>query len=106
MLATIKQYLKNTVFLAIVALVCIVLIQHNKVLSLKEDLKVLEIYEDCMRLEDDFLILIVSNEVEEDEFMESIREWGFAERGSKWCIEGRDEAFEFIFNKFLLVVNV
>ena len=40
MLATIKQYLKNTVFLAIVALVCIVLIQHNKVLSLKEDLKV------------------------------------------------------------------
>ena len=42
---------------------------------------------------------ILFNEVEEDEFMESIREWGFAERGSKWCIEGRDEAFEFIFNK-------
>ena len=33
---------------------------------LKEDLKVLEIYEDCLRIEDNFLTLIVSNEVEED----------------------------------------
>ena len=33
---------------------------------LKEDLKVLEIYEDCLRIEDGFLTLIVSNEVEEE----------------------------------------
>ena len=34
--------------------------------QLKDDLKVLEIYEDCLRLEDDYLILIASNEVEEE----------------------------------------
>ena len=33
---------------------------------LKEDLKVLEIYEDCMRLEDNNLILVVSTEVEKE----------------------------------------
>ena len=33
---------------------------------LKEELKVLEIYEDCLRIEDGFLTLIVSNEVEEE----------------------------------------
>ena len=34
--------------------------------QLKEDLKVLEIYEDCLRLEDNFLVLVVSNEVEKE----------------------------------------
>ena len=34
--------------------------------TLKEDLKVLEIYEDCLRLEDNFLVLVVSNEVEKE----------------------------------------
>ena len=33
---------------------------------LKPDLKVLEIYEDALQIEDDFLILIVSNEVEKE----------------------------------------
>ena len=32
--------------------------------TLKKDLRVLEIYEDCMKIEDDFLVLVVSNEVE------------------------------------------
>ena len=34
--------------------------------KLKDDLKVIEIYKDCLRLEDDFLVLVVSNEVEKD----------------------------------------
>ena len=34
--------------------------------ELKNDLKVLEIYEDCLHIEDDYLILVVSNEVEEE----------------------------------------
>ena len=34
--------------------------------QLKEDLRVLEIYEDCLRLEDDFLILVTSTEVEKE----------------------------------------
>ncbi len=34
--------------------------------QLKEDLKVLEIYEDCLRIEDGFLVLVVSNEVEKE----------------------------------------
>ena len=34
--------------------------------QLKEDLHVLEIYEDCLRIEDDFLILVVSNENEKE----------------------------------------
>jgi len=32
--------------------------------SLKEDLKVIEIYEDCMKIEDGFLSLVVTNEME------------------------------------------
>jgi len=32
--------------------------------TLKDELHVLEIYEDCMRLESDFLILVVTNEIE------------------------------------------
>ncbi len=32
--------------------------------QLKEDLKVLEIYEDCLKVEDGFLIVVVSNEIE------------------------------------------
>ena len=32
--------------------------------QLKEDLRVLEIYEDCMRIENDFLVLVTSTEVE------------------------------------------
>ena len=34
--------------------------------TLKEDLHVLEIYEDCLKIEDDFLVLIVSNENEKE----------------------------------------
>lgn len=34
--------------------------------TLKDDLHVLEIYEDCMRLESDFLILVTTNEVEKE----------------------------------------
>ena len=34
--------------------------------KLKADLHVLEIYEDCMRLESDFLILVTTNEVEKE----------------------------------------
>ena len=34
--------------------------------NLKEDLRVLEIYEDCMKIEDDFLVLVVSNEIEKE----------------------------------------
>ena len=37
--------------------------------KLKEKLKVLEIYEDCMRIEDDNLILITSNEVEKERLL-------------------------------------
>ena len=32
--------------------------------TLKKELKVLEIYEDCMKIEEDFLVLVASNEVE------------------------------------------
>ena len=38
--------------------------------KLKEDLKVLEIYEDCLKIEDGFLILVVSNEVEKNRLEE------------------------------------
>ena len=34
--------------------------------QLKEDLRVLEIYEDCLKIEDDFLVLVVSNEAEQE----------------------------------------
>ena len=34
--------------------------------QLKEDLRVLEIYEDCLRLEDDFLVLVTTTEVEKN----------------------------------------
>ena len=34
--------------------------------KLKDDLKVLEIYEDCLKIEDGFLTLVVSNEVEKE----------------------------------------
>ena len=33
---------------------------------LKNDLRVLEIYEDCMKIEDDFLVLVTSNEIEKE----------------------------------------
>ena len=36
---------------------------------LKDDLKVLEIYEDCLRMEDDFLIFVVSNDIEKDRIL-------------------------------------
>ena len=34
--------------------------------TLKEDLHVLEIYEDCMRIESDFLILVTTNDIEKE----------------------------------------
>ena len=34
--------------------------------QLKDKLKVLEIYEDCLRIEDDFLILVTANDVEKE----------------------------------------
>lgn len=34
--------------------------------KLKEDLRVLEIYEDCLKIENDFLVLVVSNETEQE----------------------------------------
>ncbi len=34
--------------------------------QLKSELKILEIYEDCLRLEDDYLTLVVSNEIEKE----------------------------------------
>ena len=93
----------------------VVIINKEKLEALNNiehvDIKVyLDIFKDNLYLEFKFLYQglekeeamkasILFNEVEEDEFMTSIREWGFKERGQKWVIEGRDEAFEFIFNK-------
>ena len=34
--------------------------------TLKEDLKVLEIYEDCLKIEDDYLVLVTANEIEKE----------------------------------------
>ena len=40
--------------------------------TLKEELKVLEIYEDCLHIEDNFLILVTSNEVEKERLNECL----------------------------------
>ena len=40
--------------------------------TLKEDLRVLEIYEDCMKIENDFLILVVSNEIEKEKLEKTL----------------------------------
>ncbi len=37
--------------------------------TLKDDLKVLEIYEDAMKIEDDFLVLVATNEVEKERLL-------------------------------------
>ncbi len=37
--------------------------------TLKDDLKVLEIYEDAMKIEDDFLVLVAANEVEKERLL-------------------------------------
>ena len=40
--------------------------------TLKEDLKVLEIYEDCLHIEEGFLTLVVSNEIEKEKLEKSL----------------------------------
>lgn len=46
-------------------------LSYNKYLlkTLKDDLKVLEIYEDAMKIEDDFLVLVATNEVEKERLL-------------------------------------
>ena len=41
---------------------------------LKDKLHVLEIYQDCLRIEDDFLVLVVSNDSEKEKLEECIKE--------------------------------